>query len=113
MSKKQENYLEKIPSRSDKLTWTSDETGLTTLEIENKCFFNRLFQLILKKPKVSYIHLDEFGSFVWSVIDGSKSIYDIGQDVDEHFGEKAQPLYDRLCQFFGILESYEFVNYNN
>ncbi len=111
MSKKQENYLEKIPTRSEKLTWKTDGENLITLEIENKGFFNRLFQLILKKPKVSYIHLDEFGSFVWSVIDGEKSIYDIGSEVDEHFGEKAQPLYERLCQFFGILESYGFVGY--
>jgi len=49
MSKKQENYLEKIPVKSEKLTWVTDETGLTTLEIENKGFFNRLFQWMSKK----------------------------------------------------------------
>lgn len=108
---KNENFLERVPKRSEKLTWKTDENGLVTLEIENKGVFNKLFQLILKKPKVSYIHLDENGSFVWKNIDGEKSITDIGILVDEKFGEEAQPLYERLSQFFGILESYGFVTY--
>lgn len=111
MSKKRENYLEKIPSRSESLTWKTDSENLITLEIENKGVFNRLFQLILKKPKVSYIHLDEFGSFVWSAIDGEKSLMALGQEIEAHFGEEAHPLYERLCKFFGILESHGFITY--
>ena len=111
MSKKKENYLEKIPQRSDKLSWTTDDESLITLEIQNKGFFNRLFQIILKKPKISYIHLDEFGSFVWSIIDGEKSILDLGKDVEEKFGEESHPLYERLSKYFGILESYRFITF--
>ena len=106
---KNENFLERVPKRSEKLTWKTDENGLVTLEIENKGVFNRLFQLILKKPKTSYIHLDENGSFVWQSIDGFISIMHIGELVHEKFGEDAEPLYERLAQFFGILESYGFV----
>ena len=111
MSKKKENYLEKIPQRSDKLSWTTDDESLITLEIQNKGFFNRLFQIILKKPKISYIHLDEFGSFVWSIIDGEKSILDLGKDIEEKFGEASHPLYERLSKYFGILESYRFITF--
>ena len=70
--KQQENYLEKIPKRNEKYRWTYDDNGLVTIEIDNKGFFNRLLQKIAKKPPVTYIHLDENGSFVWKAIDGKE-----------------------------------------
>ena len=103
MKNKEQNFLEKIPVKSEKIGWSADENGIVTLEIENKGIYNRLFQLILKKPKITYIHLDENGSFVWPLIDGEMNIVEIGQKVKEHFGEKANPLYERLAKFFQIL----------
>ena len=112
MSKKvkSENYLERIPMRNGKYNWTVKE-NIVTLEIENKGFFNKACQLILKKPKVSYVHLDEMGSFIWPILDGEKSITDLGKDVEAHFGEKAHPLYERLAKYFQILESYGFITW--
>ena len=105
-----ENYLEKIPFRAD-LKWSADDNGKVTLEIENKGFFNRLAQKLFKKPKISYVHLDETGSFVWPLMDGEKNIIEIGKLVEEKFGEKANPLYERLATYFRILESYGFVKW--
>ena len=104
-----ENYLEKIPTHKEGIGWKIDADSRVTLEIENKGFMNRLAQKIFKKPKISYIHLDELGSYVWPLIAGNKSISEIGKLVDEHFGEKAHPLYERLAKFFQILESYNFI----
>jgi len=109
---KNENYLEKIPVRNPDINWKTDDEGKVTLEIENKGVFNRIFQVLLKKPKISYIHLDDMGSFVWPLIDGEKDITEIGKFVEEHFGEKANPLYERLIQYFQILENYKFINWN-
>ena len=103
------NFLDKIPTRNPDIGYTVDEKGVITLEIENKGLFNRIAQKIFKKPKISYIHLDEMGSFVWPIINGEKSISEIGEAVDENFGEKAHPLYERLAKYFQILESYGFV----
>ena len=36
----------------------------------------------------------------------------LGEAVKERFGEDAEPLYERLAEFFRILESYHFVNFN-
>lgn len=105
-----ENYLEKIPKR-EVTVFSCDEEGIVTLEIENKGIANRIAQKLLKKPKTSYIHLDKFGSFVWKRIDGEKSILDIGKDVEEEFGEEANPLYERLAKFFQILKSYNFISF--
>ncbi|MBQ4346800.1 MAG: PqqD family peptide modification chaperone [Oscillospiraceae bacterium] len=109
----EENYLERIPMQPEGLGWSADAEGMVTLEVENKGIMNRIAQKLLKKPKISYIHLDEIGSFVWPLIDGQRSIMDMGEPLEAHFGEKAKPTYDRLAQFFRILESYGFVQWKN
>ena len=111
MSKKNsKNYLEFVPVRQIG-RFSGDENGVITLEIENKGVFNRVAQKLLKKPKISYIHLDEMGSFVWPLIDGERNITDIGVFVKEHFGDKAEPLYERLAKYFKVLESYGFIKF--
>lgn len=105
------NYLEKTPVIKEGLNWSKDDKGIVTLHVENKGAVKRITQLILRKPKVSHIHLDENGSFAWLQIDGEKSILDIGEPVKEHFGEAAEPLYPRLAQFFKILYDNKFIEY--
>ena len=107
-----QNYLEQIPVCNPDINWNLDDKGLVTLEIENKGVFNCIAQKLFKKPKISYVHLDETGSFVWPLIDGKRDIIEIGKLVDEHFGEKAHPLYERLAKFFTIVNSYGFVFFN-
>ncbi|MBQ8533322.1 MAG: PqqD family protein [Clostridia bacterium] len=106
-----EEYIKYIPLKNPDINWSADKNGIVTLEMQNKGAMNKVFQLLFRKPKISYIHLDENGSFIWPLIDGEKSIEEIGKDVDAHFGEKAHPLYERLCQFFSILSSYKFITY--
>lgn len=108
--KKEENYLDKIPQRGD-YKWTADDEGMITLEIENKGMFNKIAQAIFKKPKISYVHLDKMGSFVWSVIDGKKTILELSEPLDKEFGEEAKPLYERIAKYFQILSSYGFVTF--
>lgn len=105
----QENYLERIPVQSSKLTWKTEDDGKVTLQIENKGWANKIAQKLFKKSKYSYVHLDELGSFIWPLIDGEKNIIEIGKLVEEHFGEAANPLYERLARYFQIVESYHFI----
>ncbi len=105
-----QNFLDFVPHQKIE-SFSTDENGVITLEIENKGVFNRVAQKLFKKPKISYIHLDEMGSFVWPFIDGKRDITEIGVLVKEHFGDKAEPLYPRLSQYFKILESYGFVEF--
>lgn len=109
----QENYLERIPKRPEGLGFSISEDGLVVLEIENKGVFNRIAQKVFRKPKVSYIHLDEMGSFNFQTMDGRMNLMEIGKLVEEKFGKEANPLYERLAQYFQILDSYGFVAWVN
>ncbi|MBE6688724.1 MAG: PqqD family protein [Ruminococcaceae bacterium] len=108
---KSENYLDRIPCRNPAIGWKCDGEGKVTLEIENKGIFNRIAQKFFRKPRISYVHLDENGSFVWPLIDGEKDIAALGIEVKNHFGDAAEPLYERLAKFFQILSSYGFVTF--
>ncbi len=114
MSKKHkidENYLERIPMRHPAITWELDKSGMVTLAIENTGWANRIAQKLFKRPKFSYVHLDEMGTFLWPLLDGEMTITALGEQVKERFGEKAEPLYPRLAKYFQILDSYHFVEW--
>lgn len=108
--KNSENYLEKKPIRAN-IQWDTDENGNITLHVENKGAMNKIAQVLFKKPKISYIHLDEMGNFIWPLLDGEKDITEIGKEVKDHFGDKAEPLYERLAKYIQTLESYRFVEF--
>lgn len=108
-----ENYLEQIPMRLETISWSTDEKGIVTLDIENTGVMNRIAQKLFRKPKVTHVHLDETGSFVWPLLDGEKNIIELGEIVKEHFGEKAEPIYPRLAKYFQILDSYHFLKWKN
>lgn len=46
-------------------------------------------------------------------MDGEKDILAISALIKEEFGEKAEPLYNRVVQYFKTLVSYGFVEFTN
>ena len=113
-SKKQKaNYLDYIPKQNVLFPYRENEKGNVEIARNNRGLFNRIAQLFFRRPKVSYIELDVFGSFIWKQIDGKKDVYEIGKLVKAKFGQEAEPLYERLTEFLHILRSNEFILYVN
>jgi hypothetical protein len=111
-NKKQENYMDYIPLKNPKYNWRENEKGRIIVEIVHEGFYDKMAQKIFKSPKMSKIELDEYGSFVWKYIDGVNTIYVISKEVHGYFGEKAEPLLNRLVKFFQILENNKFIIYS-
>ena len=108
---KRTNYLDKIPIHSAHIAFRTDGNGIVTLLIENAGIYNKIAQKLFKKPQTSYIRLDETGSFVWLMVDGQKSVYEIAVCVEEKFGDKALPLYERLIGFLNSLSNSELIKW--
>lgn len=106
-----ENYLERIPAHPEALQWSVDDAGKITLQVENKGWANRIAQKLFGRPKVSYIHLDKMGNFIWPLLDGKRDITALGKLVEAEFGQEAQPLYQRLARYFQIMDSYGFIRW--
>ncbi len=109
--KKNENYLDYVPICAPEYQWKTDKKGIVVITVENKGFYNWLAQKFFKRPRFSQISLDEYGSFVWQQMDGKRSIYEIAQLVKEKYGEKSEPLYERISKYFQILYRNHFIGY--
>lgn len=109
--KKKENYLDYVPCCNPGYTWDADKRGIVTVHVVNKGFYNFLAQKLFKRPRISHIKLDEYGSFVWQQMDGVKTIYDISELVRVKFGKDAEPIVERLVKYFQILYQNKFIGY--
>ena len=105
------NYLDFVPVKNPQLPWQEDEGAIVTVEVTHRGLAAKVAQIAFNRPKVSHIHMDAFGSFIWKEIDGEQNIYEIGQKVKEHFGKEAEPLYERLTTFFRILAENKYITY--
>jgi hypothetical protein len=110
-TKDNQNYLDFVPVMNEFFKTETNEEGYVTIYVENEGVFHKIVRKIFRQPKFFQIQLEEVGSFIWKHIDGSRSIYEIGEAVQKHFGEKAEPLYPRLIQYFQSLQSYDFIRY--
>ena len=111
MSKKQENYLDYIPVISEKNTWDVKEDGMVTIHMIHRVFYAWIAQRFFHRPRVSHIDLDAMGSFIFQRIDGQRTVGDIALLVKAEFGQKAEPLYDRLVKYMQILRNNGFIRY--
>lgn len=109
MAKKKENYLDFIPVINGQNTWDRGEDGVVTIHMVNRGFYNALAQKLFHTPRVSHIKLDEYGSFLWMRIDGVKTVGQLALELKEAYGEKAEPLYDRLVKYMQILRNNRFI----
>lgn len=97
-------YLQNIPVINSELDY-SVTNGIVYVHILNNHFIQRVFRkLRFKVTNKTTIDFDQYASFVFLQIDGKRNIYDIGQIVKAHYGEDAEPLYERLVTFIDYLE---------
>ncbi|MDR3626740.1 MAG: PqqD family protein [Ignavibacteriaceae bacterium] len=105
------NYLEITPFRihSEEV----DENGLVTVLIPK---FKRKFAIDaltrLGKPLVIRIKLDEFGSETWLQLNGKQNVSAISKNLIQKFGEKIQPVEERLTRFLTNLYLQGFISFN-
>ncbi|MFQ5824990.1 MAG: PqqD family protein, partial [bacterium] len=48
--------------------------------------------------------LDELGSFVWEHCNGLENVQEIGEKLKEKYGDKVEPVFNRLSIFLKRLE---------
>ena len=109
--KQQRNYLDLIPERAPELTWSTDEEGIIILEVENTGIFNRIAQKLFKRPRYTKVHMEKYGSFLWPLIDGSKTVMELADLQKTEFGEEVEPLYPRVVKYMQIMDSYHFIRF--
>ncbi|MCD8214329.1 MAG: PqqD family protein [Clostridiales bacterium] len=113
MKKSKKNYLDLVPELNENISLDKDEKGKTVVLVQNKGIFNKIAQRLFKKPPVTQVHLDDYGSFILPLIDGKRSVMELALLQKDRFGEAVEPLYPRFVKFMQIVESCGFVRLNN
>lgn len=82
----------------------SNDNIVTILEKQDHKVQNFFRKLKFKIPQYKKIELDEFGSTVFLLIDGKRTVKEIGKILDSKYGEKIHPLYERLLLFLNHID---------
>ncbi len=103
------NYLESIPSRKASMAWHEREDGIVELDMEHTGFYASIAQKFFKKPAISHIAMDVYGSEVWKLIDGKNSVLEVVKGMENHFPEEKDRMMDRVVTFMATLQNEGFV----
>jgi hypothetical protein len=104
------NYLELRPIR--KIKEEVDSQNLVTVLIPKftNQFVKKYLQPIIKSPFIK-LKLDELGSASWLAIDGIKNVDQICKELVEKFGDKIQPVEERLTKFLTQLYEHRLITF--
>jgi hypothetical protein len=108
--KKKINFLEMVPIISEKIR-LSKNNGVITISYDRNTPMDKLFNFIFKKPATIHIELDEIGTEVIELIDGSRNIHQICIELRNKMGEKVEPVIQRTSQFVASLNRNGFVKF--
>ena len=84
----------------DNVEYKIDDNGIVTIFEKQDHKIQKFFRkLKFKIPLYKEITLDEISSEVFLQIDGDKTVKEIGDNLEKKYGEKVNPLYERLLIF--------------
>lgn len=92
------------------MEWEEDVKGAVTVLVPKfrKGWLARVVQPRLSKPFFR-VKLDVYGSFFWKCCDGTTPIQSIGDKMQQHFGEEAESVFNRISRFVQQLENAELL----
>ena len=93
----------------DNVNYKIDGNGIVTVFEKQDHKIQKFFRkLRFKIPLYKEITFDEISSEVFTQIDGIKTVKEIGESLEVKFGDKINPLYERLLVFLNHI----YVNCN-
>jgi hypothetical protein len=105
------NLLDVTPRRE--VLWEEDESGLVTLvperpKVRGPRSLGRWLRYMMAPPR---IRLDDVGSYAWLRLDGATTVGGVAGEVREQFGDRIEPVEQRLGQLIRLLRHERFVSY--
>ncbi|MGG5461835.1 PqqD family peptide modification chaperone [Clostridium sp. B9] len=95
-----DELLAMVFKKCDYIKYEVDEEGIVTIFEKQDHKIQKFFRkLKFKIPMYKKITFDEYSSEVFMMIDGIKTVKEIGENLEVKFGEKVNPLYERLLVF--------------
>jgi hypothetical protein len=112
MDKDVRNLYEMIPRRRREFRELGDGTVEILMPRYGENAFARVLKTVLNNKPVR-VQLDDVGACVWRLCDGKRTVLDIGEALHEEYGDRIEPLYDRLHQFLEQMRRSEMIEWVN
>lgn len=105
MYKNNEAVLNIVFKYADHIEYEISDQNIVTIYEKQDHKIQKIFRkLKFKIPEYKKIDLDEYGSYVFLQIDGKRTVKEIGENIEDKFGDKMAPIYERLLLFLNHLE---------
>lgn len=108
---KPDNFLLYIPKKK-KIDFKQKDGKVYLIFNHNKPI-EKFMRWLVKKPRITDVELDEISSWVWLQIDGRNTVYSIGQLLMNKYGDKCEPLYERLTLFLRNLSRRGYISFDS
>ena len=103
------NYIDLVFTKNAEIQWRVKEDGLVEVDMVNKGFFNSIAQKFFHRPRVSHIALDKYGTTLWLALDGTATVNNILEKMNETFPAESDKMLNRVVQFLTTLETWKFI----
>jgi hypothetical protein len=112
MNKKEINLLVLVPQRKQTFVRRDDGTVEVIVPRYGGSRVGKILETVIKSKPIR-IKLDAVGAFTWNLCDGNNSVQAIGERLKDRFGDKVEPLYDRLAVFFKQMEKRDLIGWKH
>ena len=101
--------LAMVPVRTRKCVIKDGKARITVPRCDSKA--GKGLVRLFGKSESYRVNLDEYGTLVWELCDGVRSVKEIGRELRERKGETVEPVYQRLLQFLKSMEAHSLIKY--
>jgi hypothetical protein len=106
------NLFELVPEQIRSFEELEDGTIDVLIPRYGRGAIGRVLKKVLSDRPVR-IHLDDIGTSVWRLCDGKRSVHEIGQSLHKEFGQRIEPVYDRLETFLKQMKRADIIEWKN
>lgn len=103
------NYLDTVLEHNPELKWKERKDGIVVIDMVNKGFFHTIAQKFFRRPKVSHIALDKYGTSVWKALDGKRTVFDVTNEMKSQYPDEKDLMLNRVVTFTHTLQVNHFV----
>jgi hypothetical protein len=104
-----QNFWELKPTRLEKWETISENKVVVLVPKFRNLLLKKWFLPRLSKSFVR-VNLDEIGSTIWLHCDGATTVQTIAEELKKKFGDKIEPIEERLVKFFHQIERGDLIS---
>lgn len=109
-NQKEQNLLTMTPVLKDRFALDHEQDDSAAhLVVPRSNFVERMSVRFFNQPDSIKVRLDSLGNYVLSHCDGTTTVSDIADGLEEEFGEDAKPILPRLVKFLQMVEANDWI----